>query len=88
METEREKALEAMQDEFASRGLLKSGLFGEAQGDYQTDWQSQMKQLQQGQSSLLADLLSQRTNYGREQDLARESARQDAIRRRASKYGL
>lgn len=88
METERDRALEAMMNEYASRGLLQSGLFGEAQGNYQQDWQNQMTSLEQGQQSLLGDLLSQQTNFKREQGLASEAARQDAIRRRASKYGL
>jgi hypothetical protein len=88
MGLEKERALEAMMNEFASRGLLQSGLYAEEQGDYNRDWQAQMAQLQQGQQSLLGDLLSQKTNFGREQELAKEAARQDAIRRRAQKYGL
>lgn len=88
MESERERSLKAMMDEYAARGLLSSGLYGEAQGNYQKDWAAQMSQLQQGQSSLLADLLSQQTNFQREQQLAAEAARQDAIRRRAQKYGI
>lgn len=88
MEQEKERALEAMQNEFASRGLLQSGLFGKEQGEYNQDWANQMTQLEQGQQSLLSDLLSQRTNFQREQQLAQEAARQSAIRRRAEKYGI
>lgn len=88
MEQEKERALEAMTNEFASRGLLQSGLFGQEQAEYNQDWANQMTQLEQGQQSLLADLLSQRTNFQREQSLAQEAARQSAIRRRAEKYGI
>jgi hypothetical protein len=88
METERERALEAMKDEFASRGLLTSGLYGEAQGDYNTDWTQQMGTLEQANSAFLADLLSQQTNFSREQQLATEAAKQEALRRRAERYGV
>jgi len=88
METEKEEALEAMKDEFASRGLLMSGLYGEAQGDYNRDWTTQMGTMEQANSAFLADLLSQQTNFKREQQLASESAKQEALRRRAERYGV
>ncbi|MGH7792373.1 MAG: hypothetical protein ACREOB_08685, partial [Thermodesulfobacteriota bacterium] len=78
LEADRVKQLEMLENEYASRGLLMSGLYGEAQGDFQEQFQNQMTQLQQAQTSLLNDLLGQETNFRREQQLAAELARQEA----------
>lgn len=88
MELDKDRQLEQMRDEFASRGLIHSGLFGEERGNFLTDFQTQMDQLEQANSQLLGDILSQETNYRREQELAMEAARQEALARRASRYNI
>lgn len=88
MERDREQRLAEMKDEFASRGLIQSGLYGEEQGRFQQQFTDQMNALQKQQAGLLADLLSQETNFRREQELALEAARQDALARRAAKFNI
>lgn len=88
MERDRVQQLEDLRDEFASRGLIQSGVYGEEQGRFQQQFQEQMTALQQQQAALMADLLSQETNYKRESELALEQARQEAIMRRAQRYKI
>lgn len=88
MERDRVQQLEDIRNEFASRGLIQSGLFGEEQGKFQQQFAQQSQALEQQQAAMLADLLSQEKNYRREQDLALEAARQEALQRRAAKYKI
>lgn len=88
MNLQRERGLEAIMNEFASRGLLKSGLLAEEQGDFNRDWQTQMTAMEQAHQGFLGDLTSQQRNFEREQALAQEAARQEALRRRAERYGI
>lgn len=88
MEQDRNQQLQKIRDEFASRGLINSGLFGEEQGNFNNQYNQQVTTLDQQQAALLADLLSQRTNYQREQAQALEAAKQEALQRRAAKYNI
>lgn len=88
MERDRTTQLEALRDEFAARGLIQSGLYGEEQGRFQEQFMQQMQALEQQQSGLLADLLGQETNFRRENDLAMEAAKQEALARRAAKFKI
>lgn len=88
MERDRVQQLDALRQEFASRGLIQSGLFGEEQGRFQEQFLQQKTALDQQQAALLADLLSQEKNYRRENDLAMEQAKQEALLRRAQKYKI
>lgn len=88
LEADRERQLARMRDEFASRGLIHSGLFAKEQGTFQEQFLEQQKMLQQAQAQLLSDLLAQETNYKREQELAMERAKQEALARRAGRYSL
>lgn len=76
------------QNDFAGRGILKSGVFAKALGDYNTEFNSKMKNLQTGQSDKLGDLSMQRTNFLRQLGLEQTAAKQDALRRRSAKLGI
>lgn len=88
METDRTTQLEDLRDEFASRGLINSGLFAEETGNFEKKFTEQRNTLQSQQAALLADLLQQETNFRREQDLAIKAAQQEALQRRVSKYQI
>jgi hypothetical protein len=88
MERDREQQLADLENEFASRGLIQSGLYGEEQGRFQQQFTDQLTALDQQQTGLLADLLSQQKNYQRENDLAMQQAKQEALARRAAKYKI
>jgi len=76
------------QNDFAGRGILKSGVYAKALGDYNTEFNAKMKNLQTGQSDKLGDLSMQKTNFQRQLDLEKQAAKQDALRRRAAKLGV
>lgn len=76
------------QNDFAGRGILHSGVFAKALGDYNTEFNTRMKSLTTGRSDKLGDLSSQRTQFLRQLQLEQTNARQDAIRRRAAKLGI
>lgn len=88
LEEDRVRQLDRMRDEFAARGLIHSGLFGQEQGRFQEAFQEQMQQLEQQQASLLADLVDQETNTRRQQEQSREIARQEALARRANRFDI
>ena len=88
MERDRTRQLKDLENEFASRGLIQSGLYGEEQGRFQQQFTDQMNALSQQQAALLADLLAQQRNYQRENDLANQQLKQEALARRAAKYKI
>lgn len=88
MGQDRLQQLDDIRQEYASRGLINSGLFADAQGKFQKQYTDQLNSLGQQQTGLLSDLLSQQNNYQREYDLAVQQAKQEALARRAAKYGL
>lgn len=84
----RELAGQELESDYASRGMLGSGLYAKAYTDYTTDYDNRQKQLDTGLSDFLANLLAQTNNYKSEQDIAAEKAKQDAIARRAASMGV
>lgn len=88
MERDRVQQLEDLRNEFASRGLIQSGLYGQEQGRFQQQYTDQFNALNTQQTGLLADLLGQEKSYRRENDLALEAAKQEALQRRAAKYNI
>lgn len=84
----RELAGQELEADYASRGMLGSGLYAKAYTDYSTDYDNRQKQLDTGLSDFLANLLAQTNNYKSEQDIAAEKAKQDAIARRAASMGV
>lgn len=77
-----------LESDYASRGMLNSGLYAKAFNDYSTEYDNRQKQLATGLSDFLANLATQSQNYKSEQDLTSEKAKQDAIARRAASLGL
>lgn len=76
------------QYDFAGRGILHSGVFAKALGDYNTDFQTKMNNLIQGKNDTLGQSQSDLNDFLRSLALQRTSAKQDAIRRRQASLGL
>lgn len=76
------------QNDFAGRGILRSGVFAKALGDYNTEFNSRMKGLTTGRTDQLGDLAAQRKSFLAQLQTSINNARQDAIRRRAAKLGI
>lgn len=74
-------------DDYAARGMIHSGLYAQKRGDYEKEFGKQMAEQNRQKSKQYGDLASSRTSFNRQQELEREQAKQDAIRRRAQKAG-
>jgi hypothetical protein len=88
MGEQRVRDLQDIMNDFAARGLLKSGLYGQRQADYEKQYQTNLSELGRNRTSLLGDISQEQKQFSREQSLQKESARKEAARRRAEKYGL
>lgn len=84
MATQKERDLKSMQDDFASRGMLQSGLYGDRLGKYEQDFQTNLTGLGRQNSQLLQDIATEQGNFKREQDLEKERARAAAAKRRTT----
>lgn len=76
------------QNDFAGRGILHSGVFAKALGDYNTEFQSRLKALTTGRGDQVNDLASQRNQFLSQLKIEMNNAREDALRRRAAKLGI
>lgn len=88
MNLKRSQDLESLQNDFASRGLLNSGLYTNAVGDYNNDYQQNLGDLNTDKQRSLDQLLQGLQQYQQENTTARSNAKQEAIRRRAQQFGL
>lgn len=88
MEKQKIEDLLAIKDDFASRGILGSGLYTGRIGEYETSFADQLANFERTYNDSLGDLTTESTQFLREQELQKEASRQDAIRRRAQQYGL
>ena len=76
------------QNDFAGRGILRSGVFAKALGEYNTEFNQRVKALNTGRGDRVNDLAMQKSNFTRQSTMERNNARADAIRRRAQKLGI
>jgi hypothetical protein len=76
------------QNDFAGRGILHSGVFATALGNYNTEFNSRMKGLTTGKTDQLGDLSAQRKSFLQQLQIEMNNAREDALRRRAAKLGI
>lgn len=88
LQDQRTTDLSDLQNDFAARGLLNSGLYTDALGKYNTDFQGQVGELNTSQQRSLSDLISSLAGYQTENSSSAAAARADAIRRRAQQYGI
>lgn len=84
MADQRTRDLESLKNDYASRGLLQSGLYGERVGQYETDYNKNVADLETQRQRLLQDIGTEQTNFQREQTLEKQRARQAAAARRAA----
>ncbi len=88
MEDQKVKDLLSLQDDYGARGVLRSGLYGKAVGDYNTEFGTRMTDLGNKQTQALDSLTQEGNRYKSQQDLQQQAAREEAIRRRAAQYGV
>lgn len=84
---QRTQGLQDVTDDFASRGLSQSGLYGQAYADAQSEYDRRQTELDTARNAFLTDLAQQLSNFKGDQQTATTSAKQEAIARRAAQYG-
>jgi len=80
--------LDNLEDNYGARGILRSGLYGKAVGDYNTEFNTRFEDLTRRQKEALGLLEQEKGRFTSQQDLQKQSARESAIRRRAEQYGV
>lgn len=80
--------LSDIMNDFASRGMLKSGLYGQHVADYTKTYQNNLNDLNTGHSNALRDLGTANVNFQKDQAIQSAQARADAAARRAAQFGL
>lgn len=74
-------------DDYAARGVLRSGLYAQKQGDYEKEYGKQVAETNRQKASRYAELDEENRDFLNQQELEKEQARLEAVRRRAAKTG-
>lgn len=82
------RALTNQQNDFASRGMLQSSLFGRANDDLMRSLNDQLGGMQTGRTSFLDDLARQQSAYKTDNLSQQQQARAEALARRAAGLSL
>lgn len=80
--------LEALEDDYGARGMIRSGLYGDAVGDYEKEYGLRVSDLDRRQQQALQQLLQEQSAFGQQNKLSKQAARESAIRRRAENLGV
>lgn len=88
LDDQRTLDLKAMEDDYGARGLLRSGLYGDAVGKYEGEYGNRRTELGNQQNQALSALLQEQGQFQSAADLKQQAAREDAIRRRAEQFGV
>ena len=84
---QKDRDLDELKNDFAARGIVLSGVYGDKLGEYNTLWGQQSSELDRQYKDALTDIQNQYKDYLREVGVQKEQARLAAIRRRAQKLG-
>ena len=87
LDQNRTQGLDDLGNDFASRGLLQSGLYADSMSDLNGDFDKRAAALEQAKTAFLANQTNDYTNFTSEQQLAQQKALQEAAARRAAQYG-
>ena len=80
--------LKNLEEDYGSRGVLHSGLYGKAVGDYEKEYGERVTDLDRRQQEALNMLLQEQSQFGQQNTLSQQQAREEALRRRAEQYGV
>lgn len=80
--------LKNMESDWAGRGLLRSGLYAGAVGDYNKEFDQRIADLLSGRDRSLAQLLQEQNQFKTQQELDAQAAREQALRRRSESLGV
>jgi hypothetical protein len=88
MDDQRLKDLEALKDDFGARGILRSGLYADEVGNYETEFGQRKSDLSRRNTDALSGLTQEEGSFKSQAELKKNKAREDAIARRAAQYGI
>lgn len=80
--------LENIESDYGGRGLLRSGLYSTAVGDYEKEYNERAAELVRRRDEALAMLTQESSQFSTQQELQKQAAREAAIRRRAEGLGI
>lgn len=86
--TSRQAALTDTENDYAGRGILRSGVYANTTSNLMSDYNARQNRLDTGRANFRADMTSAEQDFKSEQNLANQNARQNAINRRAARYGI
>lgn len=84
----RVQSLGDLENDYAGRGLLQSGLYADSMSDMNQDFDKRTGSLESAKAAFLAQLAQDLTNFTSEQGLTLTKAQQEAAARRAASYGI
>lgn len=79
---------QALNDDYASRGLLTSGLYANALNEFQNKYATQQADMERAKAAYLGDLTTDQNNFKTQQQLALQQAQDAAAARRKASLGL
>lgn len=82
------RTLTDLDNDYASRGMLVSGLYGKARSDEQGDFNTRLADLASQKQQYMQGLANDYSNFQDEQNLSKQKAQQDALARRSAQYGV
>jgi hypothetical protein len=80
--------LDMLKDDYGARGLLRSGLYADSVGKYETEFNTRNSDLQRRQQEAMGALTQEQGRFSSQQELQKQAARESAIRRRAESLGV
>lgn len=84
----KEDALEALENDYAARGLLRSSLYNTDLGELNQQYQNQYTDLDKQRTAFLDSLTQGLVGFKNEQSIQQQNAMSEALRRKAEKYNL
>ena len=84
----RTAALADLENDYAGRGLLQSGLYADSLATTNNDWNKRQSALEQARAAFLSGLTDDFTNFSQEQTLTLQRAQQEAAARMAAQSGI
>ena len=85
---EKGDAQTALNDDYAARGLMNSGLYADALNDFQKNYAQKQADLDRAKTAYLNDLSTDKTNFTSQQALELQKAKDAAAARRTAQFGL
>lgn len=88
LNVEKGDAQTALNDDYAARGLMTSGLYADALNDFQNNYTTRQGDLERARQAYLGDLTTDKTNFTTQQQLELQRAKDAAAARRTTQLGL